>query len=291
MSWLIIGGDGQLGLSFRDLLTERNISFNFSTIDTLDITDEKAVDQFVQQYSPSVVVNCAAWTAVDAAEDHEAAAHAVNCDGARFVARSAKKIGSTHVLVSTDYVFPGNATTPYKEDDPIGPVSVYGKTKLCGERAALEEHPSCTYVVRTAWLYSKYGHNFVKTMTRQALADNTVRVVNDQRGQPTHAGDLAQHIVDLVTASAPFGVYHGTNSGETSWYELTCEIYSLLGRSSDLVVPVPSSEYPTTATRPSYSVLSHEKTLRNNISEMTPWRDSLRQNMSDIREVIEAEKK
>jgi dTDP-4-dehydrorhamnose reductase len=290
MSWLIIGGDGQLGLSFRDLLTEQNIPFDFSTIDTLDITDEKAVDVFVQQRSPSVVVNCAAWTAVDAAEDNEIAAHAVNCDGARFVARAAKNVGATHVLVSTDYVFPGNATTPFKEDDPTGPVSVYGKTKLCGELAALEEYPNSTYVVRTAWLYSKYGHNFVKTMTRQALAGNTVRVVNDQIGQPTHAGDLAKHIVDLVTTSAPFGVYHGTNSGETSWYELTCEIYSLLSKSSELVLPVSSSEYPTKATRPSYSVLSHEKTLRNKISEMPLWRDSLRQNMSDIREVIEAEK-
>jgi dTDP-4-dehydrorhamnose reductase len=290
MSWLIIGGDGQLGLSFCELLTERNISFHFSTIDTLDITNADAVHDFVRQHSPSVVVNCAAWTAVDAAEDNEEAAHAVNCNGARYVAQATKTANATHVLVSTDYVFPGNATTPYKEDDPTGPVSVYGKTKLCGELAALQEHPSNTYIVRTAWLYSQYGHNFVKTMTRQALAGKAVRVVNDQLGQPTHAGDLARHIIDLVISKAPSGVYHGTNTGETSWYDLTREIYSLLGQDPKLVTPVPSSEYPTKATRPSYSVLSHEQTLHNNVSEMQPWNGALRQNMPDIRHVIEAEK-
>jgi dTDP-4-dehydrorhamnose reductase len=289
VSWLIIGGDGQLGLSFRELLTERNIPFDFSTIDTLDITHADAVNEFVSKCAPSVVVNCAAWTAVDAAEDNVDAAHAVNCDGARFVAQAAKNASSAYVLVSTDYVFPGNATTPYKEDDPTGPMSVYGKTKLCGELAALEEYPSNTYIVRTAWLYSKYGHNFVKTMTRHALAGKAVRVVNDQLGQPTHAGNLAQHIAELVELKAPTGIYHGTNSGETSWYGLTREIYSLLGQDGELVSPVPSSEYPTKATRPSYSVLSHQETLRNKITEMQPWEDALRQNMSDIRRVTEAE--
>jgi len=289
MSWLIIGGDGQLGLSFRDLLTQHDVPFHFSTIDTLDITNAEAVHNFVRQHSPSVVINCAAWTAVDAAEDNEADAHAVNCDGARHVAQASKIANAIHVLVSTDYVFPGDATSPYKEDDPTGPVSAYGRTKLCGEQAALQEYPSNTYIVRTAWLYSKYGHNFVKTMTRQALAGNAVRVVNDQLGQPTHAGDLAQHIFDLVVSKAPTGIYHGSNSGETSWYELTREIYSLLGQSSDLVTPVPSSEYVTKATRPSYSVLCHEKTIRNKIAEMQPWQDALRQNMSDIRKAIESE--
>lgn len=289
MSWLIIGGDGQLGLSFRDLLTERNIPFDFSTIDTLDITNHKDVHAFVAQRKPSVVVNCAAWTAVDAAEDNESAAFAVNCDGARHVAQAAKHIGAIHVLVSTDYVFPGNATTPYQEDDPTGPVSVYGKSKLCGEQAAMSEYSSHTYVVRTAWLYSKYGHNFVKTMTRKALANDPVRVVNDQLGQPTHAGDLAEHIFEIVETQAPTGIYHGTNSGQTSWYELTQSIYQLLGKSADLVSPVPSTEYPTKATRPSFSVLGHNKTIANNIPEMRTWADALRNNMVDIRKIIESE--
>ena len=289
MSWLIIGGDGQLGLWFRDLLTERNIPFDFSTIDTLDITNHKDVHAFVAQRKPSVVVNCAAWTAVDAAEDNESAAFAVNCDGARHVAQAAKHVGASHVLVSTDYVFPGNASSPYKEDDPTGPVSVYGKSKLCGEKAALSEYSSHTYVVRTAWLYSKYGHNFVKTMTRKALANDPVRVVNDQLGQPTHAGDLAEHIFEIVETQAATGIYHGTNSGQTSWYELTQSIYQLLGKSVDLVNAVPSTEYPTKATRPSFSVLGHNNTIASNIPEMRPWVDALRNNMDDIRKVIEAE--
>jgi len=289
MSWLIVGGDGQLGLSFKDLLSERNISFDFSTIDTLDITNHNDVQQFVTQRQPSVVVNCAAWTAVDAAEDNEVAAFAVNCDGARHVAQAAKQVGATHVLVSTDYVFPGDATSPYKEDDPTGPVSVYGKSKLCGEQVVLSEYSSRTYVVRTAWLYSKYGHNFVKTMTRKALANDPVRVVNDQLGQPTHAGDLAEHIFEIVMSQAPTGIYHGTNSGQTSWCELTQSIYQMLGKSVDLVSAVPSTEYPTKAVRPSFSVLDHNKTIANNVSEMRPWADALRHNMEDIRRVIEAE--
>jgi dTDP-4-dehydrorhamnose reductase len=289
MAWLIIGGDGQLGLSFRNLLTERNIPFDFSTIDTLDITNHKDVHAFVARRKPSVVVNCAAWTAVDAAEDNESAAFAVNCDGARHVAQAAKLVGATHVLVSTDYVFPGNATSPYKEDDLTGPASVYGKSKLCGEQAALSEYSSHTYVVRTAWLYSKYGHNFVKTMTRKALANDSVRVVDDQLGQPTHAGDLAEHIFEIVKAKAPTGIYHGTNSGQTSWHELTQSIYQLLGKSVDLVSPVPSTEYPTKAVRPSFSVLDHRKTISNKIPEMRPWTDALRHNMDDIRKAIESE--
>lgn len=177
----------------------------------------------------------------------------------------------------------------HKEDDPTGPVSVYGKSKLCGEQASLSEYSSHTYIVRTAWLYSKYGHNFVKTMARKALANDPVRVVNDQLGQPTHAGDLAKHIFEIVTSQAPTGIYHGTNSGQTSWYELTKSIYQMLGKSVDLVSAVPSTEYPTKAPRPSFSVLSHNKTIANNISEMQPWTDALRHNMDDIRKAIEAE--
>jgi dTDP-4-dehydrorhamnose reductase len=291
MSWLIIGGGGQLGLSFRDLLTERNIPFDFSTSETLDITNKDAVSAFVLERTPEVVVNCAAWTAVDAAEDNETSAFAVNCDGARYVAEAAKAVGSQYVLVSTDYVFPGNATQPYKEKDPTGPVSIYGKSKLCGEEAVLHAYSTHTYVVRTAWLYSKYGHNFVKTMTRKALEDAEVRVVNDQLGQPTHAGDLAAHIVDIVQSNAPAGVYHGTNSGQTSWYELTKMIYQLLDKDERLVTAVPSSEYVTKAARPSYSVLSHDKTTTNRIAEMQLWSDALRQNINAIRNAIEIENK
>ena len=274
MSWLIIGGDGQLGLSFRDLLTKQNIPFDFSTIDTLDITDEKAVDLFVQQRSPSVVVNCAAWTAVDAAEDNESAAHAVNCDGARFVARAANNVGAIYVLVSTDYVFPGNATTPYKEDDPTGPVSVYGKTKLCGELAALQEHPSNTYIVRTAWLYSQYGKNFARTIARKGLAGDNLSVVNDSYGQPTSALAVARQIVALVTTHPPAGIFHATNAGSATWHEFASAIVDPIANHGS-VTPVSSSAFPTVAIRPTYSVLDHTEWSANGISDMPHWRDSL----------------
>lgn len=291
MSWLIIGGDGQLGQSFRDLFTERKISFSFSTIDSLDITDASAVATYINDYSPDVVVNCAAWTAVDAAEDNIEAAFAVNCDGARNVAIASRQVNAQHVLVSTDYVFAGNATLPYAEDDPTEPVSVYGKSKLCGEHAVIEEYKTATYVVRTAWLYSKYGHNFVKTMVRKALAGEQVRVVNDQLGQPTHAKDLAEHIFEIVTSHAPVGIYHGTNSGQTTWFELTQNIYQLLGADTSLVTPVSSSEYVTKAARPSFSVLEHKKTIEVEIPVMQFWDNALKVNMPEIRSAIESEKK
>jgi dTDP-4-dehydrorhamnose reductase len=289
MKWLIIGGDGQLGLSFRDLLTELNVPFNFTTVKTLDITDQLAVSSYIHTCQPSVVVNCAAWTAVDAAEENKEAVFSVNCNGARNVARAARQVNAVHVFVSTDYVFPGNASQPYEVDDLTAPASVYGASKLCGEQAVIEEHPDRTYIVRTAWLYSKYGKNFVKTMVRKALAQEPVRVVNDQHGQPTNAGDLAQHVYDIVTNNAPVGIYHGTNSGETTWFGLTQLIFKTVVKDDQLVTPVPSTEYPTRAVRPSYSVLGHSHTIRNAITEMQTWDRALHSNLAEIQSAIREE--
>lgn len=284
--WLILGANGQLGKSLQAVLTANGISFTAVDRQTLDITDRDACIKLFNSLSPEVVVNCAAWTAVDLAEDNETEAFRINCDATRNIAMAARDVNAINVHVSTDYVFSGVADTPYDVDSPTEPVSIYGKSKLCGEVAIAEEYPEKSYIVRTAWLYSPHGGNFVKTMIRKAQSASAVRVVSDQLGQPTLAADLAQHIVDLVTSHAPFGILHGTNSGVASWYDLTVEIYKQLGVDTSLVSPVPTSEYPTKAVRPQYSVLSHAHTIDCGVAEMQNWRTALQESLPNIVKVI-----
>jgi dTDP-4-dehydrorhamnose reductase len=287
--WLILGANGQLGQSLQHVLTARNITFTATDRDTLDIGNRDACIERFGELSPDVVVNCAAWTAVDLAEDNEAEAFRINCDSTRNIAIASREVKAINIHISTDYVFSGVANTPYEVEAPTAPVSVYGKSKLCGEVAIAEEYPEKSYVIRTAWLYSPYGGNFVKTMIRKARTASAVRVVSDQLGQPTLATDLANHIVDLVTQKAPFGTFHGTNSGATSWYELTREIYSLLGVDTSLVSPVPTSEYPTKAVRPQYSVLGHTHTIDCGVAEMRNWKIALQESLPKIVKVISEE--
>ena len=287
--WLILGANGQLGKSLQTVLTTDDISFTAVDRQTLDITDRDACIKLFNSLSPEVVVNCAAWTAVDLAEDNEAGAFRINCDATRDIAIASREVNAINVHVSTDYVFSGVADTPYDVDSPTAPVSVYGKSKLCGEVAVAEEYPERSYIVRTAWLYSPHGGNFVKTMIRKARSASAVRVVSDQLGQPTLAADLAQHIVDLVTTQAPFGIFHGTNSGVASWYDLTVEIYTQLGVDTSLVSPVPTSEYPTKAVRPQYSVLDHAHTIDCGMAEMQNWKTALRESLPNIVKVISEE--
>ena len=287
--WLILGANGQLGKSLQTVLTTNDISFTAVDRQLLDITDRDACIKLFNALSPEVVVNCAAWTAVDLAEDNEAEAFRINCDATRNIAIATREINAINVHVSTDYVFSGVADTPYDVDSSTAPVSVYGKSKLCGEVVINEEYPERSYIVRTAWLYSPHGGNFVKTMIRKARSASAVRVVSDQLGQPTLAADLAQHIVDLVTAHAPFGIFHGTNSGVASWYDLTIEIYKQLGVDTSLVSPVPTSEYPTKAVRPQYSVLGHAHTIDCGVAEMQNWKTALQESLPKIVKVISEE--
>ena len=287
--WLILGANGQLGKSLQTVLTTNDISFTAVDRQTLDITDRDLCIKLFTSLSPEVVVNCAAWTAVDLAEDNEAEAFRINCDATRNIAIAARDINAINVHVSTDYVFSGIADTPYDVDSPTAPVSVYGRSKLCGEVAIAEEYPDRSYIVRTAWLYSTHGGNFVKTMIRKARTASPVRVVSDQLGQPTLAADLAQHIVDLVSSHAPFGTFHGTNSGIASWYDLTVEIYTQLGVDTSLVSPVPTSEYPTKAVRPQYSVLGHAHTLDCGVAEMQNWKTALKESLPNIVKIISEE--
>lgn len=287
--WLIVGGFGQLGSALTTELTSLGIDHAVIDRPDIDITDGEATLRAVDRIAPDVIVNTAAWTAVDAAEDHEDEAMLVNRDGARNVARAARETGARLVHISTDYVFDGRSDSPYTEDQPAHPRSAYGRTKFAGDVAVLDEHPESTLIVRTAWLYSEFGHNFVKTMVRQALADNKVRVVNDQTGQPTYARDLATHIIDLIDKEAAAGTYHGTNSGQTTWFDLTKLIYSELGRPTDLVTPVPTSEYPTKAVRPSYSVLGHDRTRAAGIAEMREWSLAVKEAIPRVRAAVEGE--
>ena len=266
--WLVLGASGQLGLSMRLALKHAGIDATFAGSTECDVTDKEAVTRTVASLTPKVVINCAAWTAVDDAEDHQQQAFLANCEGPRNLAMATRDIGSTLVHVSTDYVFSGTKAGAYLEDDPTDPQSTYGRSKLCGEIAVREIYPENSYIVRTAWLYSQFGGNFVKTMLRRALAHQPVRVVDDQHGQPTLALDLAHHLVAIVTSNVPKGIYHGTNSGEATWFEFAREIYTHAIGNSDLVSPVSSSEYPTKAQRPFNSVLDHARTRVAGIPEM-----------------------
>lgn len=287
--WLVLGAGGQLGRCLQEALTESGTPHVALTSPECDITDPSALEHSLGRHKPRVVVNCAAWTAVDAAEDNVETAFSVNCRGAGNVARACRAAGSLLVHVSTDYVFPGTESGPYAEDAPTGPVSAYGKSKLCGELEVLAALPDASYIVRTAWLYSRHGGNFAKTMLRRALTGTPVRVVDDQRGQPTLADDLARHIIDIVSAHAPFGVYHGTNSGEASWCDFARDIFRLSGSGEHLVSAVDSSEYPTRAVRPRNSVLGHDRTRLNGLTEMRHWSAALAASVRAIIDVIDEE--
>lgn len=287
--WLILGARGQLGRCTQEALKERGIPHVALGSSECDITDEVAVNTVVRDSGADIVLNCAAWTAVDAAEDNVPAATHVNVEGARNVARACSSTGAVLVHISTDYVFAGGGTDPHAENSVTDPVSVYGKTKLAGEKAVFATNPGRTYVVRTAWLYSRHGSNFAKTMVRRALAGSAVRVVDDQYGQPTLADDLARHIIDLVTTPAPFGTYHGTNSGVGTWFGFATEIFGLCGVDQTLVTPVGTAEYPTRAVRPRNSALDHGRTIAAGVPEMRQWQEALRAAASDIIESIRAE--
>ncbi|MEV0228364.1 dTDP-4-dehydrorhamnose reductase [Nonomuraea sp. NPDC050786] len=256
MRWLITGAGGMLAADVlhRAALTgEPVLALGRSE---LDLRDRRAVRDFVSAYRPGAVINCAAWTAVDDAESHEVEALAVNGHAVRWLAEACDVAGARLLHVSTDYVFDGAARVPYREDARPAPVSAYGRTKLAGERAALEHGQ---YVVRTAWMYGASGTNFVRTMIRLAGERPAIDVVDDQRGQPTWTVDLADYLVRLAQSDLPPGVYHGTSAGETTWCGFAKEIFTLLGADPGRVRPVPSAAYPRPARRPANSVLAHTR--------------------------------
>jgi dTDP-4-dehydrorhamnose reductase len=277
--WLVTGAGGMLG---RDVLAHLVATGDDAVgLDrrSLDITDPALVRAAMRQHRPDIVVNCAAWTAVDDAEQHELEALRINGDGARNLAEACARAGASMLHVSTDYVFAGTATTPYGEDDPTDPLNAYGRTKLAGEAAVRATLPETGYVIRSAWLYGAGGPNFVRTMIALERTKETVDVVDDQRGQPTWTGDLAAHLVRLgraaATGAAPAGVYHGTNSGEATWFDLARETFRLVGANPERVRPTTSAGFVRPAARPAYSVLGHERWRGAGIDAMRDWRIAL----------------
>jgi len=283
--WLVTGAAGMLGRDLTALLTARGEEFTALTRADLDITDGAAAASAISAVKPDVVVNCAAWTAVDAAEENEAEALAVNGHGPANLAAACASLGAVLVHPSTDYVFPGDATVPYAEDAAPAPAGAYGRTKLAGEQAVLAALPDAGYVVRTAWLYGAHGKNFVKTMLRLARRDVAPGVVADQYGQPTWTADVAAKIYDLVGAGAPAGIYHATSSGQTTWFGLAEEIFRLhhdletqdrdAERERLTPRPLTTAEYPTPARRPAYSVLGHAAWQAAGMAPIGDWKDAL----------------
>ena len=290
MKWLITGGSGQLGLAMQKELSSRGVDFVAANSSELDITKPLIVNQLVDFIKPDVIINTAAWTDVDGAESNETATYSVNALGPQNLAIAAGKVGARLIHISTDYVFSGDASSPWSENAPHNPQSVYGLTKSEGEKFVQAALPADSYVVRTAWLYSAEGKNFAKLMTKLALkGSDEVKVVNDQLGQPTFVGDLAKQIVELVLSGAPVGIYHGTNSGQATWFEFAQEIFRLAGADFLRVIPVSTSEHPRPAKRPSYSVLGHEAWANTTVPVMWEWRIALVEAMPAIISAVKAE--
>ncbi|RST11222.1 dTDP-4-dehydrorhamnose reductase [Streptomyces sp. WAC05374] len=278
MSWVVTGAGGMLGRDVLALLGDGAVGL---TRRELDVTDRGAVLAALRALRPSAVVNCAAWTAVDDAESREAEALAVNGTAVRHLAEACALVGSALVHVSTDYVFDGHARVPYAEGAVPGPRTAYGRTKLAGERAVLELLPERGYVVRTAWLYGAGGGNFVRTMIRLAASRPSVDVVDDQRGQPTWSADVARLLVALV--GAPPGVYHATNGGDGTWYDLARETFRLLGADPGRVRPATSASFPRPAPRPAYSVLGHARWREAGLPPPRDWREALAEGFPAVR--------
>lgn len=275
---LVTGAGGMLGQDLLAVLRGRDDhQVTATTRGDLDVTDPAAVRQAVEGHD--VVINSAAWTDVDGAEDREPAATAVNGEAVEHLAKACADTGARLIQLSTDYVFPGDATEPYTEDAPTAPVNAYGRGKLVGEQAVARLLPHAGYVVRTAWLYGEHGPNFVATMLRLAGEREHLDVVDDQRGQPTWSFALAGQLVALADAAlagrAPAGVYHGTASGETTWYGLARAVFALRGLDPERIRPTTSDRYQRPAPRPAYSVLRHGRWAVAGLQPLPDWRSTL----------------
>lgn len=278
MNILATGSKGQLGTELRKRLGGRAGIF-YTDREELDITNEQAVKQFIDQNRIELVINCAAYTAVDRAEDEPALAEAVNHLGARYLARHGKNI----IHISTDYIFDGTAHLPYKPEDTTNPVSAYGRTKLAGEQAVLEEAETAL-IIRTAWVYAAEGRNFVHTMLRLGGERDRLTVVSDQIGSPTHAGDLAQAIIGILPQlkQGTKAIHHYTNEGVCSWYDFAAAIIEEAGLDCK-IEPIETWQYPTKAKRPAYSVLNKAGIKKDYGLTIRHWREALRDCIMEIR--------
>lgn len=282
---LVTGANGQLGNEMR-ILSEKNNGYTyfFTDADQLNICDRDRVISFVKENNIDIVVNCAAYTAVDKAEDNEEVCFKINTEAVGFLAEASKKNNASFIQISTDYVFDGSNHIPYKESDETSPNSAYGRTKLEGELRALEICKK-TMVIRTAWLYSEFGNNFVKTMIKLGKEKENIGVVFDQIGTPTYARDLAAVIFEAINKGIVPGVYHFTDEGVCSWYDFTKAIHRIAGITHCNVKPLHTEDYPTKAIRPNYSVLDKTKIKETYNITIPYWEDSLIYCINELRKI------
>jgi dTDP-4-dehydrorhamnose reductase len=285
---LVTGANGQLGNEIRRLCRNfPGLEFIFTDVDMLDITNPDAVSVFMEASKPAIVVNCAAYTNVDGAELNVKNVRKINSLAPQVLAAACAMQDAFLIHISTDYVFDGEATEPYTEDDETNPISVYGNSKLEGEEKIKTVFDNYL-IIRTSWMYSEFGHNFVRSIIALAKERETLEIVNDQFGSPTYARDLANSIIDIIIKSIlnpkaylP-GIYHYANQGVCSWYEFACEILNIAGIKSCTLIPISTEQYPAVAKRPKYSVLNTSKVRESFGIGIPNWRDSLRECLSSI---------
>jgi dTDP-4-dehydrorhamnose reductase len=283
---LVTGGNGQLGNELKVLSKDfSDYNFIFTDLPELDLNDRKATDDFIGTIQPRILINCAAYTAVDKAETEKESAQKVNCNVVKSLAETCRSKGIFMIHGSTDYVFDGQGNSPYTENEPTNPQSVYGKTKLDGETAMMNSKVN-GIIIRTSWLYSTFGGNFVKTMIRLQKEKGEINVVADQIGSPTYARDLARailHILPQIDTCKGTDIFHFANSDVTSWYDFAKEIFNI-SKLNCIVNPISTAEYPTPAKRPQYSVLKTDKIRERFGVEIPAWQDSLRECIQRMKE-------
>lgn len=273
MKILVTGVKGQLGYDVVNELEKRGIQAVGTDVDDMDVTNGEICDRVIKSVGPDAVIHCAAYTAVDAAEDNVELCRKINADGTRNIAVVCKELDIPMLYLSTDYVFDGHGTRPWEPDDERHPLNVYGQTKYEGE-LAVEELLSKYFIVRIAWVFGVNGKNFIKTMLRLGKERGAVSVVDDQFGSPTYTYDLAKLLVDMILTDK-YGTYHATNEGICSWYEFACEIFKQAGMADVSVTPVTSSEFAAKAVRPENSRMSKEKLTENGFDRLPTWQDAL----------------
>ncbi|MCD8221176.1 MAG: dTDP-4-dehydrorhamnose reductase [Clostridiales bacterium] len=281
MKVLVTGARGQLGTDLMNELAKRGLEGIGVDIDEMDITDAEACRKVISGANVDAVIHCAAYTAVDAAEDNEELCRRINAEGTRNVAAACREAGVTMMYISTDYVFNGQGTRPWEPDDHREPLNVYGQTKYEGELAVEELLAGRYFIVRIAWVFGIAGKNFIKTMLRLGRDHKNVTVVADQVGSPTYTYDLSRLLVDMIQTEH-YGRYHATNEGLCSWYEFACEIFRQAGMNDVKVAPVTSAEYPAKATRPFNSRMSKDKLSENGFERLPSWQDALSRFLKEV---------
>ncbi|MDE1192758.1 MAG: dTDP-4-dehydrorhamnose reductase [Arachidicoccus sp.] len=283
---LVSGKNGQLGSELLNAhVSYPQFKFIFLDREEMDLSSQTSIAQAFDKYNPDYFINCGAYTLVDKAETEKDLSEKINGENVGYIAELCKGLNATLIHISTDYVFDGNNKSPYKTDDKTNPVNFYGQTKLQGEQAALAKNDK-TIIIRTAWVYSSFGKNFVKTMLRLMNEKEEISVVNDQVGTPTYARDLAIAICEIISSDKKeYGIYHFTNSGIISWFDFAVEIKNLANLNCK-VNAIPTSKFPTPAKRPHYSVLDKSKIVEDYGIQLRDWKDSLKECMSYLQPIV-----